>query len=99
VQHDGFKRAEQAPFTLAVNQMAEFQIKLEVGAASRTLEMASVESLIEAQTLSLGAVVEDKAINDLPLNGRDFIEPTYLTSGVNAGPTGTVQQGGIPEDQ
>ncbi len=99
VQHEGFKRAEQAPFALDVNQVIQVQIQLELGATSQTVEVASVEPLIEAQTSSLGAVIEEKAINDLPLNGRDFIQLTYLTPGVNQGPAGAVQQGGIPEDE
>ena len=98
-QHEGFKRAEQAPFALDVNQVIQVQIRLEVGATSQTVEVASVEPLVETQTSSLGAVVEQKAINDLPLNGRDFIQLTYLTPGVNAGPQGAVQGGGIPEDE
>jgi hypothetical protein len=98
-QHEGFKRVQQAPFALDVNQVIEVQIKLEVGATSQTVEVASVEPLMEAQTSSLGAVVEEKAINDLPLNGRDFIQLTYLTPGVNQGPSGAVQQGNIPEDE
>lgn len=98
-QHAGFKRAQQAPFALDVNQVIVIQIKLELGATSQTVEVASVEPLIEAQTSSLGAVVEQKAINDLPLNGRDFIQLTYLTPGVNQGPAGAVQQGNIPEDE
>jgi len=95
----GFKRVVQAPFALDVNQVIAVQIKLEVGATSQTVEVASIEPLLEAQTSSLGAVVEQKAINDLPLNGRDFIQLTYLTPGVNQGPTGAVQQGNIPEDE
>ena len=86
-QHEGFKRVEQAPFSLDVNQVIAVEIKLEVGSASQTVEVASVEPLIEAQTSSLGSVVEEKAINDLPLNGQDFIQLTYLTPGVNQGPS------------
>jgi hypothetical protein len=98
-QHEGFKGAEQAAFALDINQVIQVQLKLVVGAASQTVEVASVEPLIEAQTSSLGAVVEQQAINDLPLNGRDFIQLTYLTPGVNSGPQGAVQGGGIPEDE
>jgi hypothetical protein len=98
-QHEGFKGAEQAAFALDVNQVIQVQLKLVVGAASQTVEVASVEPLIETQTSSLGAVVEQQAINDLPLNGRDFIQLTYLTPGVNSGPQGAVQGGGIPEDE
>ncbi len=99
VQREGFKRAQQEPFKLDVNQVLDLRIHLEVGAADQVVEVTSAEPLVETQTSSVGEVMEQTTIHNLPLNGRDFIQLAYLTPGVNAGPSGAVQQGGIPENE
>ncbi|MGH9617243.1 MAG: carboxypeptidase regulatory-like domain-containing protein, partial [Acidobacteriaceae bacterium] len=99
VEHGGYKRAEQAPFQLNVNQVVSVKITLEVGAVSQVVRVTGAPPLLESQTSSLGQVVGGRTIRDLPLNGRNFIQLTYLTAGVNAGPQGIVQQGNIPENE
>ena len=101
VEHQGFKKALQAAFKLDVNQVVRVDITLAVGSISEELVVTAAAPMIEADTSSLGQVIEQSRVQDMPLDGRDFIELAYLTPGVNAGPTAgyTVQQGGIPEDQ
>jgi len=99
VEHDGFKKAEEAPFKLDVNQVVRADIKLEIGSLQETMVVSAAEPLIESETSSLGQVIEQSRVNDLPLNGRNFIQLAYLTPGVNSGPEGAVQQGGIPENE
>lgn len=99
VEHAGYKKAEQAPFQLNINQVVSVKITLELGAVSQVVRVTGAQPLLESQTSSLGQVVGGQTIRDLPLNGRDFIQLTYLTAGVNAGPQGTVQQGNIPENE
>jgi len=99
VSHEGFKRAEQAPFPLDVNQVVRVDLTLAVGDVNEKIEVTAAEPLVESQTSSIGQVVEEQRVHELPLNGRNFVELAYLTPGVNQGPEGAVQQGGIPENQ
>ena len=99
VEHAGYKKAVQAPFKLDVNQVVRADVILSVGSVLEKVEVKAVEALVESETSSLGQVIEQSRVNDLPLNGRNFIELAYLTPGVNAGPEGIVQQGGIPENE
>lgn len=99
VTREGFKQAVQAPFHLDVNQVVRVDLTLAVGNVSEKVEVTAAEPLIESQTSSLGQVVEEQRVHELPLNGRNFVELAYLTPGVNEGPAGAVQQGGIPENQ
>ena len=97
----GFKKAAQAPFKLDVNQVVRVDFTLTVGSINETVTVTAAEPLVESQTSSLGQVIEQSRVNDLPLDGRNFVQLAYLTPGVNSGPSlgYTVQQGNIPEDQ
>jgi carboxypeptidase family protein len=99
VEHEGFKKAMQAAFKLDVNQVIRVDMTLVVGSIHEQVEVTAAEPLIESETSSLGQVVEEQRVKELPLNGRNFVELAYLSPGVNAGPSGAVQQGGIPENQ
>ncbi len=99
VEHEGFQKAVQAPFKLDVNQVVRVDITLVVGAVSQQIEVSAAEPLVETQTSSIGQVIDEERVDALPLNGRDFVQLAYLTPGVNAGPSGIVQQGSIPENE
>jgi hypothetical protein len=99
VTHEGFKTAVEPAFKLDVNQVVRADVTLSVGSRLEQIVVQAVEPLVESETSSLGQVIEQARVNDLPLNGRNFIELAYLTPGVNAGPEGIVQQGGIPENE
>ena len=101
VERAGFKKALQTAFKLDVNQVVRVDITLEVGSISEQVVITAAAPLIESETSSLGQVIGQSQVHDLPLDGRDFVELAYLTPGVNQGPSAgyTVQQGGIPEDQ
>jgi hypothetical protein len=101
VEHPGFKKAKQTEFKLDVNQVVRVDFTLSVGTVTEEVIITAAEPLVESETSSIGQVIEQARVNDLPLDGRDFVQLAYLSPGVNQGPTAgyTVQQGGIPEDQ
>lgn len=101
VEHQGFKKAKQTEFKLDVNQVVRVDFTLTVGTVTEEVVITAAEPLVESETSSIGQVIEQARVNDLPLDGRDFVQLAYLSPGVNQGPTAgyTVQQGGIPEDQ
>ena len=99
VEREGFKKAVQSPFKLDVNQTARVDITLAVGSRTESVEVSAAEPLVESQSSSVGQVLEGSRVHALPLNGRNFVELSYLTPGVNSGPSGIVQQGGIPENE
>jgi hypothetical protein len=89
----------QTPFKLDVNQVVRVDMTLVVGSFSEEVTVTAAEPMIESQTSSLGQVVEEQRVHELPLNGRNFIQLAYLSPGVNQGPAGIVQQGSIPENE
>jgi hypothetical protein len=67
----GFKTKTQSGITLRVDQTANLRITLEIGASTETIEVTAAAPLVDSATSSLGQVIENKQILDLPLNGRN----------------------------
>ncbi|MGB2635909.1 MAG: TonB-dependent receptor [Candidatus Acidiferrum sp.] len=95
----GFKSAVQSNIQLDINQVVRVDVALVPGAVSERVEVTAAEPLVESQTSSIGQVIEQTQVHELPLNGRDFVQLAYLSPGVNQGEIGAVQQGGIPENE
>jgi hypothetical protein len=103
-ERQGFKTAVEAAFKLDINQVVRVDFSLVVGSVQERVVVTAAEPLVESETSSLGQVIDESRVHQLPLNGRDFIQLAYLSPGVNMGPastgsTGNVQQGDIPEDE
>lgn len=99
VEHQGFKKAKQIEFKLDVNQVVRVDFTLSIGTVTEEMVVTAAEPLVESETSSLGQLIERSRVEELPLNGRNFMTLAYLSPGVNAGPTGTVQSGNIPENE
>src|SRR5215467_8447347 len=68
---NGFKTKTLTGVTVQVDQTINLQIKLEVGATTETVEVTGAAPLVDSATSSLGQVIENKSIVDMPLNGRN----------------------------
>jgi len=78
----GFATAVQSGIVLEVAQQAALNLVLKVGAASETITVSGEAPLIDLRTSALSAVVTEKAIEELPLNGRNYIVLAMLQPGV-----------------
>jgi hypothetical protein len=70
VDVQGFRSVMQSGVTLQVAQTARLDFKLEPGELSQTVEVTGEPPLVQADTSSTGAVIENKQVQELPLNGR-----------------------------
>ncbi len=78
----GFKKFVQGGILLHVADSLEIQIRLDVGSISETVNVSAETPLLNTTTSSLGEVVENKAIMELPLNGRQTLSLVTLVPGV-----------------
>jgi len=92
VEKPGFKSVESA-FQVAVNQAVTQNLKLDVGSASTTVEVTAAAPVLDSTTTQLGTVIEEKTVQSLPLNGRNFTQLLTLTPGVT--PVSTSQNKSI----
>ncbi len=93
VEKQGFKSSEVANFKVGVNSTVTQNLALSVGTATEVVEVTGVAPLVDSSTTELGTVIETRAVNDLPLNGRNFTQLLTLTPGVT--PVSTSQNRSI----
>ena len=82
VQKEGFKALTEGPFELQVEGSLRIGLQLQVGSASQTVTVSASSPLIQAETTSLGAVIDTRETNELPLNGRNPMSLAALVPGV-----------------
>ncbi len=89
VERQGFKRAVRSGLNLAVDQRSQVDFTLDVGGVTETIEVRGEAALVDTGSATVGKVVENRRVVELPLNGRNALALTLLTPSVksNAGPT------------
>ncbi len=81
---EGFKTASEVHVAVDVSSNVTRNFKLQTGKVSETVEVTSEAPLLQAEDASVGQVVNQKNVNDLPLNGRNFTFLAQLAAGVNS---------------
>jgi hypothetical protein len=93
VEASGFKTVQTAAFDVGVNQSVTQDLTLTVGEVTQTVEVSAGAELVQRSSSELGTVISEQAVQDLPLNGRNFTQLLSLTPG--ATPVNTSQGGGV----
>src|SRR5262245_5484918 len=85
----GFKTSTISGLSLQVNQEARVDITLSLGSTSEVVQVQASAPLLVTDGSSVGQVIENKAIANMPLNGRAFWQLAQLTPGVVFTPGGS----------
>ncbi len=85
----GFKTSTITGLTLQVNQEARVDIKLTVGSAAESIQVEAASPVLVTDDSSVGQVIENASIANMPLNGRAFWQLAQLTPGAVYTPGGS----------
>ena len=100
-EKSGFSRRVYRNFPVQVAQVARLDITLDVGAVEQTVEVTTQVPLLQTENASVGQVIAEKPIAELPLNGRNFAQLAVLAPGVTGltyAQTGTINAGARPDE-
>src|SRR3984957_11585694 len=86
----GFKRITRPEVLVEVGQSVRIDITLQVGDVNQTVEVTGETPQLQAETSSIGQVVEERKANELPLNGRNVfnliaLAPSVIPQGSSTG--------------
>jgi hypothetical protein len=93
VRAPGFRTEIRKDAVLEIGQRLRVDFALQVGEVNQTIEVSAEAPLIQNESSTLGTVIAQKTIVELPLNGRSFISLLSLSSGITSGTPGRLLNG------
>ncbi|MBS1825647.1 MAG: TonB-dependent receptor [Acidobacteria bacterium] len=81
-EKEGFKKSVRRGITVTSFQNVRVDLTLEVGAVTQSVVVEGDAPLVDTRTATVGTLVDDKRIVDLPLNGRNILSFASLIPGV-----------------
>jgi hypothetical protein len=81
VESQGFRTTEQKDIRLQISEQLEIDFSLVLASVSSTVEVNANEVAVETSNPSLGQVITEQQVAQLPLDGRDFVQLASLTPG------------------
>ena len=93
----GFRTEVRRGIVLQVGDRARLDFELQVGDVTQFVEVTAAAPLVQSETSTVGQVVDNDMITELPLNGRNYVSLALLTPGAMppAQGTGYGHRGGI----
>lgn len=81
VESQGFQAVEQKDLRLQVNEQREVNFTLQPASVTQTVEVSATEVAVQTTNPTLGQVITEEQVAQLPLNGRNFVQLATLTPG------------------
>ena len=83
VIRQGFQTQKIDNVEVAAGRITSIPVTLAVAAQAQTVEVEAIAATLETNQSALNAVVNTRAVQEMPLNGRDFRQLLTLTPGFN----------------
>ena len=82
-EHEGFKIINRTGITLDVTAQAVVNFTLEVGTTTQEVVVTGEAPIVNTQDATLGGLVNEQYMQDLPVNGRNYVDLSLIEPGVN----------------
>jgi hypothetical protein len=86
----GFRQAIAENVALAVGQTGRVDFQMEVGDVAQSVSVQATEVALQTENATVGTVIDAAKIEQLPLNGRNFIQLAQLIPGAQPGTPGSI---------
>jgi hypothetical protein len=98
VEKQGFKTAESTNINVQVQQTVRLDFSLQLGQITESVQVEASAAQLQVENTTVGTVIENKRIVELPLNGRNYLQlvalaPNVTTLSPPAGQAGSRQGG------
>lgn len=95
----GFKTFNVPNVTLSAGDRERVNTSMVLGSADETIQVTAQAPALQTDSSELASTISSKATEDLPLNGRNFINLAQIAPGANEGNPSGLTSGGRPDDR
>jgi hypothetical protein len=98
IELQGFA-TQTAAAVLAAGDRARIDVKLQVGGVAENVTVVAESPLVQTDSSTVSSLVTEKAVQDLPVNGRNFVRLVQLVPGATEGVPNSLASGTRPDDR
>jgi hypothetical protein len=95
----GFQKSITNDVSVEAGDRARTDVHLALGSETTVVEVTASTPLLQADSATVSSTVTAKAVQDLPLNGRNYVQLVDLQPGVAPGATDALPSGSQPDDR
>ncbi len=99
VKVPGFKTTTTSNLAVEAGDRARNDAQMVPGGQSETITVQASTPLLQADNSAVSSTITAVAVQDLPLNGRNYVQLVQLVPGANEGPGNGLTSGGRPDDR
>ncbi|HXJ40598.1 MAG TPA: carboxypeptidase-like regulatory domain-containing protein, partial [Bryobacteraceae bacterium] len=93
----GFKSWTVPDVALTIGERLRVSPRLEVGTMGQSVEVSAEVAALQTDSATIGTIVDQKQVDDLPLNGRNFLLLAQIVPGANNYGGGSFANGGLDD--
>jgi len=93
ITKDGFQTGQRTGVTLTVGEEARVDVTLQIGSTNQTVTVTGEAPSVNTTSSTVGSLVNEQQVAELPLNGRNYVNLTLLQPGINQ--TGLISSTGV----
>lgn len=95
----GFQPYRLDDIDLAAGDRRRVVVTMLVSGVSQTVEVSAAPPALETDSTVMSTVVSQRSVQDLPLNGRNYVQLAQLAAGANEGTPAAITNGNRPDDR
>lgn len=99
VEAMGFKMYSEPRLTLATGDRTRVDAQMQIGEVTQTLEVNAQATALQTDSSTVTGLVTTQAVEDLPVNGRNFIRLVQLAPGASESVQSSLGGGARPDDR
>src|SRR5262245_52775500 len=81
IRADGFQPEAISGLVLQVSQTVVQNVQMKIGGVTQEVTVTAEAPVVESSTITVGQVIDRRTVQDIPLNGRHFVDLGLLSAG------------------